>query len=167
MRRAARVDRTRDEVTNNALLESTLLHVRSLIDFLTDGGRRTDIRASTFGSQWTLTAAERTELAAQKDLLDKHLAHITDTRAKDGKQHWPYVDIVREVVELMRRFHAGLPTGSPAETSLGDTLQVIDQQAPRMSSPSPAGIATLVHSTTSPPTVVRSSSIDRLRLKRF
>ena len=71
-----------DDITNNALLESALLHVRSLIDFLTDSGRKTDVRASTFGTPPTLSANERKHLAQVKRDLDQHLAHITEARGR-------------------------------------------------------------------------------------
>jgi hypothetical protein len=123
---AIRIDSAPDDVTHNALLESTLLHARSLIDFLLNGGRKTDIRGSTLLPGWEIEAEHRQGLEDRKLLLDKHLAHLTPERVSDGKQHWPHPEIVNELVGHLRRYHTRLPHDSQARFSIGFELQRVD-----------------------------------------
>lgn len=87
----------------NAYLESTLLHARSLADFFVrDSGRRADIRRIDFADEWTPEPndAVRRVVGTYND-LNKHLAHLTWDRVADaGPTQWSPVVLVTDIVHI-------------------------------------------------------------------
>src|SRR5262245_4803477 len=161
---ALRIDSAADAVIHNALLESTLLHARSLTDFLLNGGRSTDITGSTFSPGWEIKAEYKQDLVDRKLLLDKHLAHLTPERVTDGKQSWPYPDIVNELVGHLRRYHAQLPYDSQAKFSIGVELDKVDKA---VTLEWRADTAVTSTTNTSPTVTVTSGGRNRLTLSDF
>lgn len=97
----------------SALIESFLIHARVLRDFFCRRRHKPDdVIASDFVSGWTQPpASDYSYISAQKDRLDKALAHLTTTRVRydsEGKQ-WDVVTIMREIKPMIERFLAELP----------------------------------------------------------
>ncbi|HZM79646.1 MAG TPA: hypothetical protein VFC19_28270 [Candidatus Limnocylindrales bacterium] len=99
---AARLGRhVTDEFVRNALLESMLLHIRSLTDFFVYTNPRprpTDMLRIHFAPEWTAPKPEATRVLAGRNALHKHLAHLTWERVDQGKQGYPLAaaqDIIR------------------------------------------------------------------------
>jgi hypothetical protein len=134
---AIRIDNAPDEATHDSHLESTLLHARNLIEFLIGAqigrGRTTDVRAQVFVPQWAMDDAAVSALGDRLGVIDKHLAHLTWARVSEGKQLWPYPGIVREIVEHMREYHKAMKASGVAfDNAVGDELDAIDREAPRV-----------------------------------
>jgi hypothetical protein len=130
---ALRIDSATDEVTHFALLESTLLHARNLLEFLgvRDRDSGMDVRATEFVSDWSLDPKARRELRKRLDAIDKHLAHLSWARVNDMPQRWPYPRIVRELVGHMRTYHQAMTASGVAfDNAIGDELDTIDREAP-------------------------------------
>src|SRR3990170_4482738 len=68
----------------SALVESFLIHARVLRDFFCRGRQKPDdVIAGDFVSGWTQqTVSDYSYISAQKDRLDKALAHLTTTRVR-------------------------------------------------------------------------------------
>jgi hypothetical protein len=157
------IDSTDDVVTDNALLESTLLHARALIEFLLNIGHRpTDVTASTFLPGWEIEAEHRESLDAPRKLLNKHLAHLTTDRVTDRRQAWPYPEIVNELIDHLRRYHAQLPHESQARYSIGGELERVDAALGR-----DQDAETALSSTTPPPIFTVNQGHNRLTLSDF
>jgi len=100
---AARLRRhVSDGVVRNALLESMLLHIRSLTDFFVRTNthqKTTDILRTHSAPEWTpVPAPEAARALAGYDTLNKHLSHLTWERVKNGKQDYALAaaeDIIR------------------------------------------------------------------------
>ena len=97
----------------STLVESFLIHARVLRDFFCRGRLKTDdVIAGDFVSGWTQPpASDYSYIRAQKDRLDKALAHLTTTRVRydsEGKK-WDVATIRREIEPIIERFLAELP----------------------------------------------------------
>ncbi len=96
-------------VTGIAFLESFLVHVRSLDEFLESrGGRKTDVRASDFVPGFE-------DKTLDPDLLksiNRRLQHITVHRQADNTR-WIPMEILPPVVSAMGRFVAELEKADP------------------------------------------------------
>lgn len=101
---------TFDRVVGNALLESVLIHVRSLDDFF----RRTvsleddDVFAVHYLPTWSPT---RLLTKSQRDKVNKSLAHLTSARAT-GPVSWP-LDVVDNALDVFRSFAVDLRASFP------------------------------------------------------
>ncbi len=97
----------------SVVLESFLVHARVLHDFFCQSRRwEDDIVASDFVGTWAKPSeSDYGYLNAQKERLDKALAHLTTTRVKydtDGKV-WDVATIRREIEGMIQRFFSELP----------------------------------------------------------
>lgn len=93
-----------DPVVHNALLESMLLHARSLIEFFVrPAGRFDDMALNDFVAtkpRWKRgpdDAVARLGTEHIKTLLDKHLAHLTWPRVGSNQPSWTYDDIPEDL----------------------------------------------------------------------
>lgn len=90
-------------VVQNAYLESTLLHARSLADFLVrDSGRKADIRRIDFADEWKPEPDEAvTRVKGSLNDLNKHLAHLTWDRVTNaGPTQWNAAALVTDIVHI-------------------------------------------------------------------
>jgi hypothetical protein len=97
----------------SAFVESFLLHARVLRDFFCrERLKPDDVIASDFVAEWARPpASDYSYITAQKDRLDKALAHLTTTRVRydsEGKL-WDVVTMRREMEPMIGRFLAKLP----------------------------------------------------------
>jgi hypothetical protein len=102
---------------NNALLESTLVHVRVLLDFFENSSRSIrrkgnnqleldDVLAQDYGFP-----AHRISISSDdRERLNKDLAHLTYSRILRGPQdkQWQYKEVVGPVLERCEEFLAHL-----------------------------------------------------------
>lgn len=89
---------TNDVRLNNALVESRLLHVRTLIDFFEISScTKDDVLAIHYGFPQTTISIE----TAYKERLNKDLAHLTysRTRRSSADKSWPDHRVIRPVLE--------------------------------------------------------------------
>lgn len=119
-----------DGVVHDALLESMLLHVRSLTDFFVYTSPRpkpTDILRTDFAPEWTPPQPEATRALAGRDALHKHLAHLTWERVDDGKQSYALA-AAQDIIVIADAWSRHLAVHAPA---LQPVLQksVLDAQA--------------------------------------
>jgi hypothetical protein len=129
---ALRIDSAPDEITHFALLESTLVHARTLIEFLTGTDNR-DIRAEQLCPGWQIDPTDREALRLRREGINKHLAHLSWARVTDMPARWPYPRIVREIVDHMRRYHTAMKeAGAAFDKAIADELERIDREAPRV-----------------------------------
>jgi hypothetical protein len=165
---ALRIDSATDGTTHDALLESTLLHARNLLEFLgvRDRNRGLDISATDFVADWSLDPETRRNLGKRLDAIDKHLAHLSWARVNDMPQRWPYPAIVRDLVNHMRTFHRAMKaTGAAYDQGIGDELDRIDQEAPLVWTSET--IYSNVDTATSQTTTMISRTEDPLELSDF
>jgi hypothetical protein len=141
---AVRITRAEDSPTQNALLESTLLHARALIELLLGTGKPNDIRAGDIAPGWPLpTGAARTALKQRKLAIDRHLSHLTWTRVDDGKAVWPYPHLVREVVDHLRGFVAAVSAAQePWSLALTHSMGQVEWKSRRVLDDNPTSITT-------------------------
>jgi hypothetical protein len=104
-RAAADADAPVDDTIRDALLESMLLHARTLTDFFVrPSGQRTDIRHDDFtpeAPKWTPAPRDAADRArAAIPAMNKHLAHLTWERVEDGKQGWQPGTIVQDLMQI-------------------------------------------------------------------
>jgi hypothetical protein len=110
---------TEEILDASVLVETFLLHARVLREFFCrsrnvprDFVRDDDVVAGDFLGMWAIPdAAARTYIDAQKERLDKALAHLTTTRVQyetSGKQ-WDLLTIRGEIDPMIDRFLADLP----------------------------------------------------------
>ena len=127
VRMALRIGANTDAVIENALLEATLLRCRNLIVFLVGPYRRDDITPEDFTTGWVPTTAGIPKGAVTA--IHKHLAHLTKTRITDGKVGWEYPELVKTVLEAMRRSieHCEACGGGSAVVTLRSHLRVADE----------------------------------------
>jgi hypothetical protein len=110
---AASLIKTNDIYINNALLESTLVHARILLDFFEksrratyrEGNRRTeldDVLAVDYG----FVAQEVQIPPNDRERLNKDLAHLTYSRAtrKPKDRWWDYTQVVYPILTRSREF---------------------------------------------------------------
>jgi hypothetical protein len=99
----------------NALIESRLLHVRTLVDFFEAApSANDDVLASHYGFPQTTLPIDR----IYRQRLNKDLAHLTYSRTKRtaADKVWPYERVVLPVLEQGSAFidhlmKSQLPTG--------------------------------------------------------
>ena len=105
-------DRNAQGVIHNALLESFLIHARTLIDFFYDEcPYPDDIIAAHFlaKEKWESIRLEKSQLLGNVvKNANKYLAHITYTRLQ-GKISWPYMKIANEIEAIKNIFWKHLP----------------------------------------------------------
>jgi hypothetical protein len=104
---------TEEVLDASAWVESFLIHTRVLRDFFCRGRHKSDdVIAADFVAGWTQPqASDYTYISAQKDRLDKSLAHLTTTRVmydSEGKQ-WDVEKILSEIKPMIQRFLKELP----------------------------------------------------------
>ena len=96
---------------NNALLESTLLHARSLVHFFDDTTRKgKDVLSTDFG----FSRCGPCISAADKERLDKELAHLTYARldrATNEDRTWDYAVLLTPILERARDFAVHITNG--------------------------------------------------------
>lgn len=117
--------RTLPGVLHNACLESMLVHVRSLADFLLcDKGDPTDLHRSAFVGAWTPPPSEQaTELRKARWVINKHLAHLTWNRVGHGGTPWSSDDLAGYVVHVFGEFVAeAVAQGAPASAVFESAL---------------------------------------------
>jgi len=98
-------------VVFNALLESFLIHVRSLADFLSDRKTPydTDLAALQFVAdkdQWKRTGERRACKFAKKHKrpISKWVAHLTEQRQEQPDKEWEILGISRDMEKLLTLF---------------------------------------------------------------
>jgi len=98
------VDPTHSGVVENALIESVLVHARQLIDFLIrelpQKPRLDEILRTDFASEWMPQPADavgRLNGKEFRDLLNKHLAHLTWARVGPEPPEWYYGQIAEDI----------------------------------------------------------------------
>jgi hypothetical protein len=109
----SRVKAPMRDVVRNALLESSLIHIRVLDDFLSRyaPARTDDVVAGDFLSSWE----PRTCLTQdERDYLNKRLMHLTTVRA-EGPAPWQ-LGKARELMNNFREFLQALEAHDPAKT---------------------------------------------------
>lgn len=112
-----------DRLAHIAYLESMLLHVRNLDDYFTKPKpqRNDDLTASQLTGDWTPTpAAACARLSERRDLINKHLSHLTLARVEDNTPpEWPIIEMARDIVDIatdwIKHFAAtqGVPVTDP------------------------------------------------------
>jgi hypothetical protein len=92
----------RSPALDNSLVESMLLHTRSLAEFfLSNSPRRDDINQSQFVENWTPGPdAAVITVKAEHGRLNKHLSHLTWPRFDDGLQKWDVWSLASAVVQI-------------------------------------------------------------------
>jgi len=100
-------------VISNALLESFLIHVRLIIEFLyKDGPYKDNVLAGQYFKsydEWKAIRPSKTKLLedTQND-AHKYLAHLTFTRL-EGKKTWAYLAILKDIEVVLKAFSDNLP----------------------------------------------------------
>lgn len=100
-------------IEHNALLESFLIHSRSLIDFLyVKGQYEDDLLAAHFFNnpvEWEKIRPVLPDFLKQtKERTHKKLAHLTFTRLED-KEGWEFIRIRKEIYKVFREFFKKVP----------------------------------------------------------
>jgi hypothetical protein len=92
----------RSPALDNALLESMLMHTRSLIEFfMGNKPRPDDLHRGDFAGPWTPgPAAAVARVEADRVRLNKHLAHLTWPRFDDGSQTWNVWDLANAITQI-------------------------------------------------------------------
>jgi hypothetical protein len=88
---------------NNAVIESRLLHVRTLLDFFErDSCNQDDVLASHYGFPAAVIGIEE----PYRQRLNKDLAHLTysRTRRTQADKNWPHERVIMPVLERSRSF---------------------------------------------------------------
>jgi hypothetical protein len=100
-----------DNLINSAVLESFMIHVRILLDFLyADNPKSDDVIAEDFfytPNTWVTKRYEKSELIKTvHKRVGKEIAHLTYERLKQTLEtkKWKYIDIANEVVDLINLF---------------------------------------------------------------
>lgn len=127
------------QVTSNALLESQLLHVRQLTNFLIGTSERTrddDVLRTDFTTEWEPRPQSAVrELSGLIVPLNKHLAHLTRDRTKSRVPKWYYEDIAQDVVLVATEWCShlersmGLEFAKPLSELLLRSRQMLGLQA--------------------------------------
>jgi hypothetical protein len=102
-----------------ACLESALLHVRALIDFLNTAGER-DITVNDYIQRWSLPRSEALKrLRRRRKLFDKHLSHLTwsrvTERAKNSGENpeWNVRELADDLLSVFMEFVTHLKAVDP------------------------------------------------------
>ena len=100
-----------DTLQNNAYVESFVLHLRNLIDFLyapRNPKQPDDMRADDFvkdAVEWNKVRPAKTPLLRDAEMrVDKLAAHLTYARVELSKK-WRYPDIYSDLSKVLQRFH--------------------------------------------------------------
>ncbi len=100
----------------NALLESFVVHVRGVMDFLyNDNPQNDDVVAQDFFASpdaWASIRPELSELLRKaKKRVGKEIAHLTYARLEvtPDTKPWPFVSIANEVSSVMQVFLTNVP----------------------------------------------------------
>jgi hypothetical protein len=104
-------------VLNNLALESFLIHVRLLVDFLyqteRNGHQKEDIIASDFftsSNEWKSIIKDKPALLTNtKDRADKMLAHLSYLRDEYKSEPWQYEAIYRVLRNKIELFTNNVP----------------------------------------------------------
>lgn len=154
---------------HHALLESTLLHGRALIEFLLNSKEKRDIRPRDLCPGWHLPdddeGTTRKRLVDLKDATDKHLAHLSWERVPDDPSQdapsWPYPLIVEEIVGHIREFHERFAECNPlAASPLGTCLARIERKVAARRVDTKTFYESGLDTTTSAPTQLTVSRIN-------
>lgn len=130
-----------DAVIRNALIESMLLHVRNLTEFLVKEPRVSDMARTDFGTSpvWT---PEPPDAAARLidawDPINKHLSHLTWERISPSPTEWAYMDIARDVVAVFEAWYATVendPSHEPLRSGIRDAKRLLDHTWMRSATP--------------------------------
>ena len=78
-------------VMRSAIMDTVLLNIRCLDEFLIPGGQKDDIRASNFNGCTTPSFLTKPE----RDSINKHLAHMTSDRVQNPQQGWDLDDLAK------------------------------------------------------------------------
>lgn len=105
------------EPLNNAVLESFIIHVRNMIDFLYPPAnkRPSDVYATDFfdvPKEWEqLRPPMSYRLREARERGNKEIAHLTYDRLHGTREQkpWEYVDIANEITAIWRTFVAQVP----------------------------------------------------------
>lgn len=126
----------------NALLESTLVHARNLIELLRGGGGPRSINPHELAGRWQLNADEKKYLGALKRAIDDHLSHLGWARTEAASPTWPYPLVVRDVLTRLDGFVTAVEATRPdAAIILRCTLdQAVNSASVAVESPSNAGV---------------------------
>lgn len=120
------------EVVGNALLESYLLHLRNLKDFLWETRSQDDIIAEDFCTGWvSWTNSMRTDTLAGLDIhtvnrrINKQISHLTAARTRKGevKTRWNVKKITCDLIVFLRKFLAKVDS-----TKMIDKYKVLIEQ---------------------------------------
>lgn len=104
-------------VMRSAIMDTVLLNVRCLDEFLKSGGRKDDVRASDFSGCDVDSFLSQFE----RDTINKNLAHITTKRWQNPLQHWEMDELARRALEKGSEFldsvgrHSGLSLNTTTE----------------------------------------------------
>lgn len=97
-----------EEMLKNAMIESSLIHARNLMDFFCGGEtHKDDIRACHFVKATVWQPPKLKYLCQMKEKINKHLSHLTYSRTSE-KVHWNLRRIETEIEEANKRFLAAL-----------------------------------------------------------
>ena len=111
---------------SNVLIESFVVHLRNLIDFLyLDAPKKTDIVAADFCAAGVWQSARPSispVLERARTRANKEIAHLTTDRhaGSPPAKQWEFVALAREVQETLRVF-----AKTPAPGRLSDRVQSI------------------------------------------
>jgi len=107
-------------VMRSAIMDTVLLNVRCLDEFLKPGGRKDrkdDVRASDFSGCDVDSFLSQPE----RDSINKYLVHITTARGRNPSQHWEMDELARRALEKGSEFlesvgkHSGLSLNTMIE----------------------------------------------------
>lgn len=98
----------------NALLESALLHVRSLIEFfIHDCKRPSDICRTDFAPDWEPAPQDVAKrLRERQQMLHRYLAHLTWERVDRSAPAWEYPTVADDVLQVARAWSEHLRASS-------------------------------------------------------
>jgi len=113
---------TIDQVVRNALVESTLIHSRALLEFFERKGRTKDRkgfeRDDVLLTDYDFTPFKVDIDSSYKDRLNKDLAHFTySERVTKDQKKWKYEELVHPILLCAKAFIEHLLQSSPTLTS--------------------------------------------------
>ncbi len=98
------------QLVNSALIESFVVHLRNLIDFLyLESPGKTDVVAKDFiatGVWESIRPVETESLKRAKERANKEISHLTSKRIADthGNKDWDFVGLASEMSALLACF---------------------------------------------------------------
>jgi len=104
------LDENKVALIRNALIESFLIHARSLVDFFyRDNPWEDDLIAEQYIEGWKdIRPSIPEQLATLRRRVGKEIAHLTSVRTEDGKP-WPYQALAKEMLGLISPFMEKVP----------------------------------------------------------